>query len=102
LREPGEKNLLPDVRETARRSSNGLGHAIGVIFKVFFLFIAGSIAFALFVSLLALLFGGMAWWPINNFLWTSKWQQLFAWGTLIFFLIVPLIGFYNMGNKTDH
>ncbi len=87
------KEFAADVRETARRSSNGLGHAIGVIFKVFFLFIAGSIAFALFVSLIVLLFGGIAWWPINNFLWTSNWQQAFAWGTLIFFLVVPLIGF---------
>ncbi|MEO5563796.1 MAG: hypothetical protein ABIR18_10185, partial [Chitinophagaceae bacterium] len=25
--------------------------------------------------------------------WTSKWQQLYAWGTVIFFLVVPLIGF---------
>ena len=87
------KAFAAEVKETARRSSGGLGHAIGVLFKVFFLFIAGSIAFALFVSLIALLFGGVAWWPINNFLWTSKWQQLFAWGTLIFFLIVPLVGF---------
>ena len=87
------KAFAAEVNETVRRRSGGLGHAIGVIFKVFFLFIAGSIAFALFVSLIALLFGGVAWWPINNFLWTSKWQQLFAWGTLIFFLVVPLIGF---------
>ena len=82
-----------DVNETFRRRSGGLGHAIAVIFKVFFLFIAGSIALALFVSLIALLFGGVAWWPINNFLWTSKWQQLLAWGTLIFFLVVPLVAF---------
>jgi hypothetical protein len=82
-----------EVNETFRRNGGGLGHAIGVIFKVFFLFIAGTIAFALFVSLIALLFGGVAWWPINNFLWTSKWQQIFAWGTLIFFLVVPLIAF---------
>jgi phage shock protein PspC (stress-responsive transcriptional regulator) len=82
-----------EVNETVRRSRGGIGHAIGVIFKAFFLFIAGTIAFALFVSLIALLFGGVAWWPINSFLWTSKWQQIFAWGTLIFFLIVPLIGF---------
>ena len=87
------KTFATEVNETVRRRNGGLGHAIGVIFKVFFLFIAGTIAFALFVSLIALLFGGIAWWPINNFLWTSKWQQLFAWGTLIFFLIVPLIGF---------
>ena len=82
-----------EVHETFRRGSGGLGHAIAVIFKVFFLFIAGTIALALFVSLIALLFGGVAWWPINNFLWTSKWQQLLAWGTLIFFLVIPLLAF---------
>jgi phage shock protein PspC (stress-responsive transcriptional regulator) len=87
------KAFTSEFNETARRSGRGLGHAIGVIFKVFFLFIAGTIAFAIFVSLIALLFGGVAWWPINNFLWTSKLQQLLAWGTLIFFFIVPLIGF---------
>jgi hypothetical protein len=87
------KAFATEVGETARRSGHGVGHAIGVLFKVFFLFIAGTIAFALFVALIALIFGGVAWWPINNFLWTSKWQQLYAWGTLIFFLGVPLIGF---------
>jgi phage shock protein PspC (stress-responsive transcriptional regulator) len=87
------KTFAKEVGETARRSGYGIGHAIGVLFKVFFLFIAGTIAFALFVALIALIFGGVAWWPINNFLWTSKWQQLYAWGTLIFFLCIPLIGF---------
>ncbi len=87
------KAFASEVNETFRRRSGGFGHAIGVLFKAFFLFIAGTIAFALFVSVIALLFGGVAWWPVNNFLWTSKWQQLYAWGTLIFFLIVPLIGF---------
>jgi phage shock protein PspC (stress-responsive transcriptional regulator) len=87
------KAFASEVNDTVRRGGGGLGHAIAVLFKVFFLFIAGVIAFSLFVSLIALLFGGIAWWPINNFLWTSKWQQIFAWGTLIFFLVVPLIGF---------
>jgi phage shock protein PspC (stress-responsive transcriptional regulator) len=87
------KAFASEVNETVRRGGGGIGHAFGVLFKVFFLFIAGTIAFALFVSLIALLFGGVAWWPVNNFLWTSNWQQIFAWGTLIFFLVVPLIGF---------
>lgn len=87
------KKFAAEVGEVGRRAGSGLGHAIGVLFKVFFIFIAGTIAFALFVGLMALLFGGIAWWPVNNFLWTSKWQQLYAWGTLIFFLLVPLIGF---------
>jgi len=87
------KDFAKDVSDTARRGGRGLGHAIAVLFKVFFLFIAGTIAFGLFVAVIALIFGGVAWWPINDFLWTSKSQQLFAWGTLIFFLCVPLIAF---------
>lgn len=87
------KAFAAEVGETAKRGGRGLGHVIGVLFKVFFLFIAGTIAFALFVSLIALLFGGVAWWPVNNFLWTSGWQQTLAWATLILFLVVPLVGF---------
>jgi phage shock protein PspC (stress-responsive transcriptional regulator) len=85
------KAFASDAGHVVRRTGGGLGHAIGVLFKVFFLFIAGTIAFALFVGLIVLIFGGIAWWPINNFLWTSRWQQLYAWGTLIFFLGIPLI-----------
>lgn len=87
------KTFAAEVGDTARRGGQGLGHAIGVLFKVFFLFIAGTIAFCLFVALMALIFGGIAWWPINNFLWTSNSQQIYAWATLILFLGVPLIGF---------
>lgn len=87
------KTFAAEVRQTARPVASGLGHAIGVLFKVFFLFIAGTIAFALFVALMAIIFGGVAWWPVNNFLWTNKWQQVYAWGTVLLFLGIPLIGF---------
>lgn len=87
------REFAQEFNETARRGGRGLGHAIGVIFKAFFLFIAGTIAVGLFVAVIALLFGGVAWWPVNGFLWTSNWQQLLAWATLILFLVVPLVGF---------
>lgn len=87
------KEFVAEVRQTARPVANGIGHAIAVLFKVFFLFIAGTIAFGLFVALMAVIFGGMAWWPVNNFLWTSNWQQAYAWGTIILFLGIPLVGF---------
>jgi hypothetical protein len=74
-------------------AASGIGHAIGVIFKAFFLFVAGSIALALFGVLIAFIFGGIAFWPINNFLWTSGYQKALAWGTLLFFVAVPVIGF---------
>lgn len=87
------KTFVTEVGDTTRRSRSGCLHAIGVLFRVFFMFIAGTIAFSLFVALMALLFGGIAWWPINNFLWTSNWQQVYAWGTIVFFFVVPLVGF---------
>jgi len=82
-----------EVGDTARRGGTGLGHAIGVLIKVFLLFIAGTIAFGIFIAIIALIFSGVAWWPINNFLWTSDNQQFYAWATLIFFLAVPLVAF---------
>ena len=87
------KTFATEVRQVAKPIGSGIGHAIGVLFKVFFLFIAGVIAFGLFVALMAIIFGGVAWWPVNDYLWTNNWQPVFAWGTLILFLGIPLIGF---------
>jgi phage shock protein PspC (stress-responsive transcriptional regulator) len=87
------KAFATEVKQAAKPIGSGIGHAIGVLFKVFFLFIAGAIAFGLFVALMAIIFGGVAWWPVNDYLWTNSWQPVFAWGTLILFLGIPLIGF---------
>src|SRR6187455_551603 len=87
------KTFAAEVKQVSRPIGSGIGHAIAVLFKVFFLFIAGAIAFGLFVALMAIIFGGVAWLPVNDYLWTNNSQPLFAWGTLILFLGVPLIGF---------
>ncbi|MGZ3858502.1 MAG: PspC domain-containing protein [Flavisolibacter sp.] len=82
-----------EVRETARPATRGLGHIIGVLFKAFFIFVAGCIALGLFAALMVIIFGGVAFWPINDFLWTSSLQKALAWGTLLFFIGVPIVGF---------
>jgi phage shock protein PspC (stress-responsive transcriptional regulator) len=88
------KTAASEFTEMTRPSSGqGCLHAIGVIIKAFFIFIAGCITLSLFAAFMAILFGGVAWWPINNFLWTSSIQKALAWGTLIFFIGVPIIGF---------
>jgi phage shock protein PspC (stress-responsive transcriptional regulator) len=87
------KAFASEFNETARRGGRGLGHIIGVIFKAFFLFIAGSIAFALFIGLIGILIGGVSVWPLKNFIIDGFWQNLYGWGTLILFLGVPLIAF---------
>jgi phage shock protein PspC (stress-responsive transcriptional regulator) len=87
------KTFAGEAREAARRGGRGIGHVIGVLFKAFFLFIAGSIAFALFVGLIGILIGGVSVWPLKNFIVDGVWQNIYGWGTLILFLGVPLIGF---------
>lgn len=82
-----------DVNDTMRRSGSGIGHLFRVIFNVFLLFILGSVAFTLFVAIISLIFSGIIWSPVNNYLWTSQTQQVLAWSTLVFFLIVPLVAF---------
>jgi phage shock protein PspC (stress-responsive transcriptional regulator) len=82
-----------EVAETARPVAKGVGHVIGVLFKAFFIFVAGCIALALFAALMVLIFGGVAFWPINNFLFTSSLQKALAWGTLLFFIGVPIVAF---------
>jgi hypothetical protein len=87
------KTFASEVGQTARRSANGIGHMIAVLFKAFFLFVVGTIAFGLFVALMALIFGGVGVWPLKNYVLNDFWQNAFAWGTLLFFLAVPLIAF---------
>ena len=87
------KAWASEVSESARPVARGIGHIIGVIFKAFFIFVAGCIALSLFAALMVLIFGGVAAGPINNFLWTSNLQKLSAWGTLLFFITVPVVAF---------
>ncbi|MER3465593.1 MAG: hypothetical protein C4329_15455, partial [Chitinophagaceae bacterium] len=92
------KTFAAEVGQTVRPVGSRVGHVLGVIIKAFFIFIAGSIAFGLFVGLIALIFGGgLALWPMKqnilNFMLNSPGQYVAFWGTVIFFFVVPLVAF---------
>lgn len=84
------RTFATEAAQAARPIGSGIGHAIGVLFKAFFLFIVGSIAFGLFVAVLVFTVGGIAR-PFNDFLLNGFTQSVSLWGTLIFFLAVPLV-----------
>jgi hypothetical protein len=92
-KEVGErgKAFSAEVSPAASRAGSGLGHAIGVLFKAFFLFIAGVIVFALFVALMAILFSGVGLFGLRNFILDGFWQNFMALGTLVLFLGIPII-----------
>lgn len=82
----------------AQPARRGIVHAIGVLLQSFSYFVAGLVAFALSLVLLALVFGsGTLLWPVQEsvlqFFLNGLWQNLFFWLTIVFFLILPFIGF---------
>jgi phage shock protein PspC (stress-responsive transcriptional regulator) len=84
------RSFAAEVAQSGRTVSRGIGHIIGVLFKAFFLFVFGIIAFVLFIAVVAFTAGGLAR-PVNDFMLDGFWQKAFMWGTLVFFLAVPLI-----------
>ncbi|MEJ7736289.1 MAG: PspC domain-containing protein [Chitinophagaceae bacterium] len=90
IRQAGQSFAM-EAGPVVRRSGSGIGHAIGVLFKAFFLFIAGIIVFALLMALMALLFNGVSAFPFKTFLLTGFWQNFLAWSTLILFLGIPIL-----------
>jgi len=70
----------------------GIGHAIGVLFKAFFLFISVIITFALVMALIGLIFTGPVVLPLKDYLIQGFWQNLMAWSVLLFFIILPVVG----------
>ncbi|MEO8821602.1 MAG: PspC domain-containing protein [Ginsengibacter sp.] len=90
----GEKGaeMGKDIHYAASRTSGTLGNIIITIFKIFMYFIGGCVALAIIVSLFGIATVAIGLFPLKDFVLTDGWQNLFAWGTLIFFIAVPVIG----------
>jgi phage shock protein PspC (stress-responsive transcriptional regulator) len=74
-----------------RRTSTGIGHAIGVLFRAFFLFIAGLIAFALIMAFIGLAFRGDGILTFKGYILAGFWQNFLAWTGFILFLVIPVV-----------
>jgi phage shock protein PspC (stress-responsive transcriptional regulator) len=81
-----------DVKNFTKRNRGGLGNVIAMIAKIFAYFIIGCVGFALVMALFALAVVSIGLFPLKDFLIGGDYQNLFAWGTLIFFIAVPIIG----------
>jgi len=102
------KTYAAEAGPALRQTRSGCGHIIGVLFKAFFLFIAGIIALSLFGVFIGLLFGGFAVFPLKNFVLEGFWQNAFAWSTLFLFFGVPIVALITwlirriMGVRSKH
>ncbi|MFM6925836.1 MAG: PspC domain-containing protein [Ferruginibacter sp.] len=81
-----------DVKNFSRRNRGGLGNVIAMIVKIFAYFIIGCVGFALVMALFALAVVSVGLFPLKDFLIGGDYQNALAWGTLVFFIAVPIIG----------
>lgn len=86
------KTMGAEMGSVARRSSRSLGDIIVFIVKAFAYFILGCFGFAFVIALFAFAIASIGVFPLKDYLLTDGWQNVFAWGTLIFFIAIPVIG----------
>jgi phage shock protein PspC (stress-responsive transcriptional regulator) len=86
------KTMGAEMGSVARRSGRSLGDIIVFIVKGFAYFIIGCFGFAFVVALFAFAVASIGVFPLKDFLLTDGLQNYLAWGTLIFFIAVPVIG----------
>ncbi len=86
------KAMGEDVNSLARKSSRSLGDIIVLLLKIFAYFIVGSIVFGIFMSLVGLAIAAIGLLPIKDFVIRDGWQNAFAWGTFLFFIVAPIVG----------
>nr|WP_294988373.1 PspC domain-containing protein [uncultured Sediminibacterium sp.] len=87
------KQAGAEAGSAIRRGGRRLGGIIAILFKAFFLFIAGILAFALLVTLIAFMVAGVGVFPLKNFFLEGFTQNFLAWTTLLLFLGVPVVAF---------
>jgi phage shock protein PspC (stress-responsive transcriptional regulator) len=81
-----------EVNSITRRNRSSLGDIIAFIVKGFAYFIIGTICISLIIALFGFGIAAIGLFPLKDYLLKGGWQNFYAWGTLLFFIAVPIIG----------
>ncbi len=86
------QQISGDVSGAARRGRRTIGDVIGLFFKIIAYFILAVIVIAVVGALFGIGIALTGMLPLKDYLITSGWQNVFAWGTLVLFIWVPVVG----------
>lgn len=86
------KVMASDVQSFSRRSRGGLGNVIAMMAKIFAYFIIGCVCFGLVMGLFGLGIFSIGVFPLKDYILKGSWENFYAWGTLVLFIAVPIIG----------
>ena len=82
------KKMGNEFSYAAKKTRTSLGDIIIVLLKIFLYFWLGIFAITVFAFAIA----ATGLFPFKDYLLKDGWQNTLAWGTLIFFIYVPVIG----------
>ncbi len=90
----GEKGqqVGSEIKSATKRSGRSLGDIILFFVKAIAYIIIGSVLLSLVFALFALAIAAIGIFPLKDFVLTEGWQNVYAWGTLVFFIAVPVVG----------
>ena len=80
-----------DVKSFTKRNRGGLGNVIAMIAKIFAYFIIGCVTFAFVMALIGMGVFAIGIFPLKDYILRGPWQNIYAWGTLLLFIAVPII-----------
>jgi phage shock protein PspC (stress-responsive transcriptional regulator) len=86
------QTISNDIQSFAKRNKGGVGDVIAMIVKIFVYFIIGCVCFGFVMALFGLGIFSIGIFPFKDYILKGDWQNLYAWGTLILFIAVPIIG----------
>jgi len=94
--EEKSKQFSNEATFVAKKNSRGLGDIIVLLVKAFVYFIVAIILFSIVMSLFAAGVALTGLLPAKDFVISDGWENIFAWGTLLLFVWVPVIGIVTM------
>ncbi len=84
--------LSSEMGYAVKRTGRSFGDILVFLVKAFGYFIIGCVALSLIGALLALAVVAIGIFPLKGYLLNDGWQSAYAWGALLFFVGVPVIG----------
>lgn len=85
------KIFSAEASNVARKGSKGLGDVIVFLLRIFAYIIIGIVALSLILVLFGLGIAAIGIFPLKDFVISGGWENFFAWGTLLFFIGVPIL-----------
>lgn len=86
------KIMSAEMGHAVRRTRGTLGNIILFLVKAFAYFVIGCVALGLVVALCSLGVVAVGLFPLKDFVLDNGWQSFYAWGSLLFFVGVPIVG----------